>query len=108
MASVFKSTGVPNVGTSLTTVYTVPAATTTTVIGMSLANVSNNSVSADVVMVKGGTSTYLIKNAPVPYGGALVVIGGDQKVVLETGNYIQVKSTAATSLDVATSILELS
>lgn len=107
MASSFKSAVLANVGTSATTAYTAPAATTTTVIGLSVANVSGGAVYTDVTLVKGATTVYLIKNAPVPYGGTLVIVGGDQKVVLETGNYIQVKSTAATSLDVVASVLEL-
>lgn len=107
MASAFKSAVSANIGTGATTVYTTPGATTTTVIGLSVANVSGGTVYADVTLVKGATTVYLIKNAPVPYGGTLVVIGGDQKVVLETGNSIRVKSTAATSLDVVASVLEL-
>lgn len=107
MASVFKSTATANIGTSAVTVYTTPALTSTTVIGLSVANVTGSVAYADVTLVKGATTVHLIKNAPVPYGGTLVVVGGDQKVVLEAGNYIQVKSTAATSLDVVASVLEL-
>lgn len=108
MASVFKSTATPDIGVAATTIYTAPALTSTTVIGLSVANVSGAVAYTDVTLVKGATTVHLIKNAPVPYGGTLVVVGGDQKVVLEAGNYIQVKSTAATSLDVVASVLELS
>lgn len=107
MASSFKSYGTQNIGVSTTTVYTAPALTTTTVIGLSISNTLTSTVIyVDVTAVKGGTSTYLIKNAPVAPGGALIVIGGDQKVVLETGNLIQVKSNTATSADVFVSMLE--
>lgn len=108
MASTFKNAVVANIGTSATTVYTAPALTTTTIIGLSTANVSGTSITVDITLVKGGTTVYLAKNVPLPYGSAFVAIGGDQKVVLETGNYIQVKSTAATSIDVIVSVLELS
>lgn len=107
MPSVFKSAVLQNTGTTATTIYTAPASTTTTVIGLSVANVSGATVSADVTMTKGATTVYLIKAAPVPVGGTLVVIGGDQKVVLETGNLIQVRSSAVTSLDSVASVLEL-
>lgn len=108
MASTFKNAVSSSIGTSPVTVYTTPSLTTTTVIGLSVANISVNSVSVDVTLTKGGTTVYLIKGAPLPQGGALVIIGGDQKVVLETGNYIQVKSSGLTSIDAIASVLELS
>jgi hypothetical protein len=51
---------------------------------------------------------FLVKNASVPAGGALVPVGGDQKVVVEASDVIQVQSSAATSLDVIVSVLEIS
>ena len=45
----------------------------------------------------------MVKDAPIPAGGALQVIAG-QKVVLETGDSIRV--TAAAASDVVCSILE--
>ena len=44
----------------------------------------------------------------VGVGNALIPIGGDEKVVLITGDSVRVKSSAATSLDVVMSILEIS
>lgn len=108
MANTFKSFGSSSVGTTLVTAYTVPALTTATIIGCSAANTSTSSVNVDVVLTKGATDYYLIKNATVDPGGALVVIGGDQKVVAETGNAIKVKSSSATSLDLIVSLLEIS
>jgi hypothetical protein len=49
----------------------------------------------------------LIKEAPVPSGGSIVIIGGDQKVVLEVGDSIKIKSDTAASVDVVMSILEI-
>jgi hypothetical protein len=42
----------------------------------------------------------------VTAGGALVLIGGDQKVVLETGDKITVTRDTASSADVVISVLE--
>ena len=39
-------------------------------------------------------------------GGALVPIGGDQKVVLETGDIIKITSNTASSADAIVSVLE--
>jgi len=49
----------------------------------------------------------LVKAAPVPVGSSLVVVGGDQKVVMETDDALTITSSAATSADVALSILEI-
>ena len=107
----FKNSLNANVSTSLTTVYTSPALTVTTVIGFSVANTTaSTSVQVEAKLFKsgGGTSSYLIKNAVIPVGGALVIVGGDQKVVLTAGDYIQVKSDTVTSVDVILSVLEIS
>ena len=40
-------------------------------------------------------------------GGALVPIGGDQKLVLITGDKVFVQSSAASSIDAVLSILEI-
>ena len=44
--------------------------------------------------------TLAVKTAAVPSGGSLVVVGGDQKVVMETGDSVKVTSSAASSCDV--------
>lgn len=81
--------------------------TEVTVIGLDIANTSSSQVLVDVTLNDGTNDTYLIKEAPIPSGGSLVVIGGDQKVVLETSDSIKVKSDTASSVDVVMSILEI-
>ena len=50
---------------------------------------------------------HLIKDAPVPSGGSIVIVGGDQKVVLEATHSVKVSSNTASSVDVVMSILEI-
>jgi hypothetical protein len=109
MANSFKRKLSRSIGTSLTAVgsYTVGAATEVTVIGLAVANTSASQVLVDATLNDGSNDTYLIKDAPVPSGGSIVIVGGDQKVVLEVGDSIKVKSTAASSVDVVMSILEI-
>ena len=97
MANSFKRKLSRSIGTSLTAVgsYTVGAATEVTVIGLAVANTSASQVLVDATVNDGANDTYLIKDAPVPSGGSIVIVGGDQKVVLEVGDSIKVKSTAA-------------
>lgn len=109
MANDFKRKLSRSIGTSLTSVgtYTVPSSTQVTVIGLDIANTTSSQVLVDATINDGSNDTYLIKEAPIPSGGSLVVIGGDQKVVLETSDSIKVKSDTATSVDVVMSILEI-
>jgi len=108
MANTFKNAVTASIGTGQTSVYTAPSATTTTVIGLTVANRSGSQITVDVAVTDTSASTtvFLVKGAAVPAGGALVPIGGDQKVVLEASDIIKVTSSAASSADVIVSVLE--
>lgn len=98
------------VGTSATTVgsYTVPAGTTTVVVGLSLTNVTSSAISANVIILDNAAqTTRLSVNAPISSGSSLIVGGGDQKIVLIEGDQLQVQSSASTSIDVVMSIMEI-
>jgi len=89
-------------------VYTCPSATQTTVIGMTVANITSSQITVDVKLANAdGDDVFLVKDAPVPTGSSLVVVGGDQKVVLEASDAITVQSDTANSADTALSILEI-
>jgi hypothetical protein len=109
MANAFKRKLSRSIGTSLTAVnnYTVPASTEVTVIGLTVSNITASQVLVDATVADAGANTYLIKNAPVPAGGSLVIVGGDQKVVLEPSDQIKIKSDTASSVDAVMSILEI-
>ena len=51
------------------------------------------------------TDVHLVKAAPIPAGGSLVVVGGDQKVVMEPGDVLTVKSDTARA-DVWVSVVD--
>ena len=92
------STGV----TTVTTVYTGIAATEATVIGMTIANTSAAAITASATL----EGAFIVKNAPIPVGGSLVIVGGDQKLVVQSAQVLQVVATD--TVDVITSILEIS
>ena len=111
MANTFKLKTDTAVGTTLTTVYTVPGSTTTIVIGCTLANIhATANLNADVQIVtaassgENGDDVYVIKGVPVPNSSSLEIIEG--KIVLETGDAIKVRSDTASSVDIALSVLE--
>ena len=110
MPNLFKNAVGSAVGTAQSSVYTVPSATTSTVIGLTVCNITASVITVDVVVTdtSGSTSVHLVKGATVPVGGALVPVGGDQKVVLEATDIIKVTSSASSSADVFVSILEQS
>jgi hypothetical protein len=98
------------VGVTATTVgaYTVPSATTTIVVGLSVTNVTASAITATVAILDvSAQTTNLVVNAPISAGSSLVIGGGDQKIVLITGDQLQVSSSAATSLDAVMSIMEI-
>ena len=109
MANSFKRKTSAGIGTGFTPIdgYTVPASTEVTVIGLTVSNVTGSTVKATVSLFDGSTFTSIVTDGPVPAGGSLVVVGGDQKLVMETGDDMRVKSDTASSLDVVMSILEI-
>ena len=107
MANTFTSYMNKNVGTSAASVVTVGASTQTTIIGLSAANTTASPVTVDVYVTRSSVNYYLIKGATVPVGGTLVVVGGDQKVVMVTGDILKVVSSASSSIDAVTSVLNI-
>ena len=98
-------------GGDQTGAYTV-GAVTTTVIGFSITNVTTSSVDVDVAlsttMANTTNDVALASSVPLPSGSVLVLVGGDQKLNMAQNDLLKIKSSAAASLDVCLSILEIS
>lgn len=109
MANVFKNSITGSIGLTNTTVYTTPNATSTTVIGVSVANVVSNNISVSVRVTDSSASktVFLVKDALITPGGSAVLVGGEQKLVMESGDTLAVQSSLATSADVVVSVLEI-
>jgi hypothetical protein len=110
MANTFKNRTLRQVGTSPVDVGAdVDANVQTTLIGMTLANVTSGVVSVTVQLINtdGPVTTHIVKDAPIPTGGSLIVVGGDQKIVLMEEDKITVTSNTASSVDVIMSFLEI-
>lgn len=110
MANVFKNSITGSIGTSNTKVYETPGATVSTVIGLNVSNIATENISVSVTLTDSSTTEtkHLIKNALIVDGSSIVVVGGEQKVVLESGDFISVVSSVASSADVIVSVLEIS
>ena len=109
MANYFKNNMISSIGTTGAIVYQVPSATTTTIIGVNVANTSNQNISVSVMArdSSGNKVAYLVKDALIVQGSATVLVGGEQKLVLETNDFLSVTSSLANSADVIVSVLEL-
>lgn len=105
----FKSKVTPNIGTSgspSTVTDTVGTGATATVIGLSIANTVSTAITVSAKLNKlGGSSAFLLKDATLLPGGTIVIVGGDQKLVLETGDSVTAYASAGTSADAVASYL---
>lgn len=113
MANSFKSKTDTAIGTSAATLYTCPSSTQSTIIGLTVANIVSAQIVIDVQLDASGRtagaqdSVYIIKDAPIPVGSSLVVVGGEQKVVMEPGDTLKITSDTASSADAIASLLEI-
>ena len=107
MANTFKLKTKANVGVTTTPVYVVPSATTTVVIGVTLANTSGQGINVGVGINRGSQDDIsVLKNVPIPQGSSLEFMQGN-KVVLEATDTLTAESDVNNSLDVALTIMEI-
>ena len=87
-------------------VYTVPGATTSIIIGLTIANLTSNSVTVDVKIDRVSLNDVSIGlNFPIPSGGSLDALAG--KVVLETTDKLTVTCDTLNGIDTALSVMEI-
>lgn len=92
--------------------YTVPASTTTVIVGFLATNVQSSQVLLDVKIVSSTSDTetnetvFIIKDAPIPAGASLELMGGN-KVIVQTTDVVQVDCDTTAGVDVTMSIMEI-
>lgn len=110
MANAFKTFTAQNIDTSSSkaTLYTCPANTETTIIGLNIANILSVSITVTVELLDGGsTITHVVKDAIVPVGSSLVAVGGPQKIVMNATDVLKVYGSQANCCDAVLSVLEI-
>ena len=106
MANTFKLKTKASVGITTQNVDVVPSATTTVVIGITLANVSGSGCLVGVGITRpAADDVKVLKNVPIPQGSSLEFMGGN-KVVLEAADTLTVDSDSNNSVDVTLTIME--
>ena len=107
MANTFKN-AYHDVTTSLADAYTAPGSTTSIVLTLRIRNVdgaADATVDARVVDASSGDA-YLAYTLTVPADSS-VELAGTSKIVLETGDKIQLKGSAASDLEAFISVLQI-
>lgn len=77
-----------------------------TIVGIHMTNITDNSILVDAYINDGTNDIYLIKQAPISAGGALQLLDGGAKIVVQSGDRLYVKSDTAASLDVWVSAVD--
>lgn len=103
----FKSSTYKGIDTSEVSIFT--ASTTITVIGLSICNTTTSDINVHLALRKNGSpnNVWLLYGTVIPAGTTLIVGGGDQKLVLESGDSLRCKTSAANGADVIINYLEV-
>ena len=106
MANTFKN-GRAAATASLATVYTVPSATTSIVLLAQATNVGSGAQAVTFCWYdsSGSVKTELVKLLSVPEKAAVGLLAG--KLILETGDYMQIQSTGTSLIEFSFSVLEI-
>jgi len=108
MANTFKNKvfdGSSTIADATMNLYTAPTATTTVVIGLTLANTTTSQITADIKL-SAGANVFLAKNIPIPSGSSFEYMSGN-KIIMQAGHTLQVSSNTANSMDTVASIMEI-
>ena len=101
MAQDFERNIARNVGTSEVVLRT--ANSDDAIVGINIANVTTTQILMDVYITD---DYYIIKDAPIPVGSALQVLDGGAKIVMQSGDILNVQSDTASSADVWVSVVD--
>lgn len=108
MATLFKNAIVKNIGTEPIQLYEVGDSGRTTVIGLSLTNLTESTVNVDVT-VKDDTSVeaFYLKETAVPPNSSLRAVQQGEKLILDALNSISVKTDQDDAIDAVLSYVEV-
>ena len=104
MAQDFERDKARNVGTSASTLRT--ANSDDAIVGINVANTTTSQITIDVFINDGSNDFYIVKDAPVPSGGAIQVLDGGAKIVMQNSDVLKVQSSTNNSADVWVSVVD--
>lgn len=98
--------------------YTVGSGVTGVIIGLTLANITGNAITADVILVSStahddgagsnftNSTVFVAKNVSIPGNASLEIMTGN-KIIMQVGDIIKVQSNTANSMDSSLSFMEI-
>jgi hypothetical protein len=108
MATTFKNKVVTEIGTSTTEVLSTSDNNRITVVGFSLANLTDGVVLIDVTLRDSDSTTgYYAKELLLPPNTSLRVLNGGEKLILTPNNNLYVRSNVDNSVDCVLSTVEI-
>jgi hypothetical protein len=110
MATVFKNLLSTEIGTSTTPLFQSGGSVITTVIGLSLTNITSGIIQASIQLqdTVAGTTAYYIQNVTIPSNTSMRVVTGGEKLVLGASTNVIIYSNTASSMDLVMSYVEIS
>jgi hypothetical protein len=108
MATLFKNIVVKNVGSQPVKVLETNAATRTTIIGLSLTNLTSEFLYCSVLLQDDTSVTgYYLKDTVIPANTSLRAVSTGEKMIVAPENILYVQSSIDDSIDVILSYVEV-
>ena len=108
MASFFRNAVIKEIGITPVTALQTAGNTRMTIIGLSLANLTEGLVLIDVQLTDDTATTgYYAKQISVPPNSSLRLVNGGEKLILAESNTLTINSNVAASVDAIISYVEL-
>lgn len=109
MATFFKNILTPALGTTETTLLTTVSNARTTVVGLSLTNLTENMVLVSIKLedTVAVSEAYFMKDIIVPPNTSLRAVNGGERLILGPSTAIKIQSNFDASIDVVMSYVEI-
>jgi hypothetical protein len=110
MPTLFKNKLYSGLGTDEQTILTTNGSAKTTVVGLSLTNLTDNVVMASIKLTDPveEITAYYVKDVMVPPNQSLRVINGGERLVLDPSTEVKMQANTDDSLDLVMSYVEIS
>jgi hypothetical protein len=108
MATNFRNKVLKEVGTTETNIITASELSRITVIGLSVANLTEGTVIVSVTVTDDlGTKGHYVRNAPLAPHQSMRLVNGGEKLVLPPNNSLDISTNFPNSVDVVASYVEI-
>jgi hypothetical protein len=109
MATFFKNILYPELGTTEQTLLTTASNARTTVVGLSLTNLTENIVQISVKLndTVESTEAYFMKDITIPPNTSVRAVNGGERLILGPSTAIKIQANFDASIDVVMSYVEI-